>query len=358
MEALLRNSRAEQYLCAAKKNFIVDNKISESSSKLVICHFSDMHGDKERFESIMGFLNRYKPDFAVHTGDLVKWDARDEYDFFFEAVEKSDIPMYNCIGNHDVLCGEETLPNAVSHNKFIAPLKKITTTGKCWYYTDFEEKRVRLIVLNDYENENALRTDRNYEYMQEQCVWLISALKSAAERELGVIIASHEAPEDVPAGSDSHGFCQRFSPYPWGTPKDKCHVVADIVNVFKNGGRLKKKYAVKSGTFEIDCEFQNASEFICYMNGHRHGDFAGFLPSYPDQLSMGMTCSGCLPPDYHNIGEEISDLPRIPGTVSEDAVNFYVIDREKGTLTVVRFGACINDLLEERQAAVFKYVEK
>ena len=105
----------------------------------------------------------------------------------------------------------------------------------------------------------------------------------------------------------------------------------------------------------MDCTFEKASEFICYLNGHLHGDYIGYLPTHPKQLSCGMTCSGCHPADYHNIGDEVSDLPRIPHTVSEDAVNFYVIDREKKELTVVRVGASVNDQLQQRLAERYSY---
>lgn len=82
-DVILRNSRAEQYLCAAKKNFIEENGIlSESHSKTVICHFSDLHGDWKRFENILTMIEYFKPDFAIHTGDLVCWDSNDEWEEF------------------------------------------------------------------------------------------------------------------------------------------------------------------------------------------------------------------------------------------------------------------------------------
>lgn len=54
-------------------------------------------------------------------------------------------------------------------------------------------------------------------------------------------------------------------------------------------------------------------------------------------------------------GNEISDLPRIPDTVSEYAVNFCVLDRENRTTSVIRMGAYINDKFEKRIAEKFKY---
>ena len=62
-EVVLRNSEAEQYICAARKNFKLENALSESTSKMLICHFSDIHGDIDRFQNIMDLIEYYKPDF-------------------------------------------------------------------------------------------------------------------------------------------------------------------------------------------------------------------------------------------------------------------------------------------------------
>ena len=51
-------------------------------------------------------------------------------------------------------------------------------------------------------------------------------------------------------------------------------------------------------------------------------------------------------------------MPRIPGTISEDAVNFCVIDREKKTVSIVRIGASVNDLMELRRVLVIPYEKK
>lgn len=357
-DVILRNSRSEQYLCAAKKNFIQrDGILSESRSKTVICHFSDLHADWKRYDNVLAMIRYYKPVFAVHTGDLVCWHSDENTDTFYEKIKSCDVPIYNCIGNHETIFGEKTLSNEYLHDRYIKPLENIHTTGKGYYYTDFDDANLRMIVLNDYENDTCEKfDDRNYEILQNQCDWLIEVLKDCEKTRRGVIVASHECDEPVePAGNDK-GFCQRFEPHPWGYAKPHCHIVADVVNAFKKGTALDRTYTVNSGKkVTVRCAFEKPSEFICYLNGHRHGDYVGYLPSYPDQLSLGTTCSGCFPEGYHNIGEEVSDLPRIPGTVSEDAVNFYVLDRENHTISVIRMGATVNDLFEERIAAKFEY---
>lgn len=358
-DVILRNSRSEQYLCAARKNFIeADGVLSESASKTVFCHFSDLHGDWERYDNVLDMINYFKPLFAVHTGDLVCWDSNDGYDYFRYKAKNVETPIYNCIGNHETFRGNEVLSNEFLHERYIKPLKDIHSEDRGYYYVDFEEQNLRLVVLNDYENDGwEVHWDRGYEILQKQCDWLCGVLKECEQKKLGVIIASHECDEPIVPGSNDIGFCQRTEPYPWGHPTPHCHIVADIVDAFKNAKKLEKSYKwEKSGnTVEVLCSFEEKNEFICYLNGHRHGDYAGYLPSYPDQLSLGMTCSGCFPAGYHNIGDEISDLPRIPGTLSEDAVNMCVLDREKRTVSVVRFGAYVNDRFEERIAAKFNY---
>lgn len=195
-DVILRNSRSEQYLCAARKNFREENGVlSESHSKTVICHFSDLHGDWERFENVLSMMEYYRPAFAVHTGDLVCWDSNDEYEEFYREIKECDIPVYNCIGNHETFRGEETLKNEFLHERYISPLRNVNTTGKGYYYTDFDRLKLRLIVLNVYDNDaSEKRDDRGiYEISEEQSTWLAETLKACEKEEYGVIIAAHEA---------------------------------------------------------------------------------------------------------------------------------------------------------------------
>lgn len=365
-DVILRNARAEQYIYAAKKQFILDRVVSNSNAKMLVCHFSDIHTDWKRLDNIMELLAYYKPAFAVHTGDLVCYSADDsDVSEFYKAAEQSETPVYNCIGNHETYEGKASASNESSHERFIAPLKNICTDGHTagFYYADIPNYGVRLIVLNNYEND---RVDhflaRRYEMEQEQIDWLIQILQDCEKNNLAVIIASHEADEEIPPDSDKTGFCQRYEPHPWGIPvKHEHHIVADIIDAFQYGRSLKKTYTWSDSgrRVVVDCSFTKQSEFICHLNGHRHGDYVGYMPNHPSQLSMGMTCSGCFPEGYHNIGDEISDLPRTPDSISEDAVNFFVVDREKKEITLVRVGAYVNDLLEERLVARYRYgIEK
>jgi len=351
MDIFMQN--AEMLICAARKKFKEGEVLSDSSSKMLIGHFTDIHGDIKRFKNALSFFEKYKPDFVIHTGDMVVWNSEDNVDWFFDGINSLSMPAYNCIGNHETFDNSHPLTNEELYKKYIKELKNISNDSKKGYYfADFEAFKLRLIVLNDYDLYlDDWRERGRYAILQEQCDWLIGALEDAEKKELGVIIASHESDEPVLPGSNGKGFCQRFEPHPWGYGKEHEHIVADIVDAFMYGKKLEKKYELVN----IACSFTKESEFICYLNGHRHGDYVGYLPSYPKQLSICLTCSGCFPEGYHNIGEEISDLPRIPDTVTEDAINFYTIDREKREISVVRLGACINDKFEQRIAAIYEY---
>ena len=45
------NALAEQYLCAALKDFRLENTVSDSTSKILVGHISDIHSDWERLDN-------------------------------------------------------------------------------------------------------------------------------------------------------------------------------------------------------------------------------------------------------------------------------------------------------------------
>ena len=238
-DVILRNREAEEYICAARKNFIADHAISESESKMLICHFSDIHGDIDRFDNIMQLIEYYKPDFAIHTGDMVTWNSADSTDYFFARIKNSKVPLYNSIGNHETFGagglhagGPHT--NEYLHERYISPLKNIKTdTNKGWYYTDFASRKLRLIVLNPYEYfcENDYSIRGTLSFLQPQCDWFISVLQETADIGYAVIVAAHEFSEQVPAAANNMGFCQRFAPHPWGAPQKRADNYIDRLKI-------------------------------------------------------------------------------------------------------------------------------
>ena len=374
-DVVIRNTLAEQYICGALKTFrhgVFEH--SDSNSKMLIGHISDIHGDLPRFNNAMDLFAHYKPEFIVSTGDNVYWNMSEDYHYIANAFSQFDIPAYITIGNHDTFmdkpstilprheCGvllrnENGVPltNEFLHQTYVEEMKNVQgdEDKAGYFYVDFEKRGVRLIVLNDYEyyHENC-KIRNKYTILEKQSKWLVQVLTDAAEKDYGVIIADHEGPGKVGIGSNK--FWQRAEPKPWGIPKlqnPNTDMICDIVDAFKHAKALKQDYyfVTSEQTVSVDCKFERCGEFIAYLSGHYHGDFCGYLEKYPDQLTLNMPSSCCHLPHYQNyVGETASDLPRIAGTVSEDCINFYIIDRKKKELTIVRAGANINDELEQR----------
>ena len=124
-EIIRRNYEAAQYVYAARKNFILEDVISESDSKILIGHISDIHSDIKRFGNALELFDYFKPEFVIHTGDCVKWDTRDEFEFLFTKTNDKNYKFFNCIGNHDTFTGIESLPVEWTHDNLIKPLKEI-----------------------------------------------------------------------------------------------------------------------------------------------------------------------------------------------------------------------------------------
>ena len=358
-EVILRNTPAEQYLCAAKKTFRTEDTLSCSDKKTVLVQISDLHGDLRAYRNALLLIRHIKPAFAVHTGDVVTWNASDDSRFFYDGIKDEPIPIFNTVGNHDTFLTERTLTEEELYEKFVSPLCGINCAKKPYYFADFEKESLRLIALcpYDFHSEDYTLRDK-YAVGKEQADFLCKALSDAQKKGFGVVIALHEL-ADFPDIESKNPFCQRFDPHPWGGRSDKSppFLVEDIVEAFRCGEKIEKTYTYDRTGEQISIEytFSGCGEFICYLSGHRHGDFCGYLAHHPNQLSFCMTCSGCFPEGYHNIGEEISDLPRIPDTVTEDALNAYVIDRENKTVSVIRYGAGINDRGEMRLFTRFRY---
>lgn len=381
-DVVIRNILAEQYICAAKKTFNYEVGVhSDSKSKMLIGHITDMHSDVERFNNAMDLFEHYKPDCVVHTGDNTYWNMSEDFHFMPLAFAESDIPAYICVGNHDTFmdapntilprheCGvllrnENGVPltNEYIHQAYVEDMKNIKgDEDKCGYfYVDFEEKGIRLIVLNDYEFFcEDVKVRNKYAILEKQLSWFINVLMDAAKKDLGVIVADHEGPGEIEMGKNK--FCQRAVSRPWGIPKilnPNTDVICDIIDAFKHGKALENEYyyQISGQKVKVSCKFEKNGEFIAYLSGHQHADYVGYLKKYPDQLSLRMAISGCNLTTYQNeLGETCSDLPRIPGTVSEDCINFYVIDRKNKEITIVRAGACVNDQLEQRLFERFKY---
>lgn len=334
---------------------------------LAFMHISDTHSPKPntRAIQILNYLgaNGYVK-FLMHTGDILKDPAANDATTWASIVSSANYPVLVSAGNHDV-GNWKTSPNQYRtdmqfYNMFVAPqigawgLKSDGggtphPSGKNYYFTDFTDEKIRLIVTYEYEIpsiETQQDAGRGARWIsQEQTDWFINSLLTTPAG-YGVIVAKH-APDGL-IGHDSNPF---NSPFKDGENTQQTFqyrdgvaytaFFADIVQAFID--RQSINYAIVqragttySGTINVIADFSTITsnvEFICHVSGHVHADNITHLETHPKQLELNINCDNTI------IDNQRSETLLIEGTSFEDAINVYGIDRNRGLIHVLRIGA-------------------
>lgn len=376
MSVITRNENATNLIAFANKMANTNTKGAwgsyDKTSLCTIAHISDLHNDTTRYRNFLTYVNSLGSlvDHIFETGDLVDTPTDAQYSAAYAIEDEISIFPNKVVGNHEKYAGGTYMSNADIYTN----LHMETNTGELYYYVDDATYNIRFIVLNLYDID--AQVYKLGHLSQAQIDWFITALQGAITNGYDVIIAMHgcesggnngtfpqmkSADTAValydyvgnPIGADANPFYQRFKQWEgMADLKNQCSgtPIEDIVNAFKTGGTINKTYSFLdvSGTITANATFSTKGTFIAYMVGHVHGDFIGCSSVYHNQLYLAV---GAGNPVYGNV----SDLQRISGEFSEDAFNVYVIDQTHKLIKVIRVGACVNDLMENRISAVFSY---
>lgn len=332
-------------------------------------HLSDLHtsaSDYKCFENACRFLENFTQiKCAVATGDLVYDTFADPMDYYNLGLEYTSKNVYNVIGNHDAgqynasKGGLSTVgTDAQVYDKYIAPyldrwaLKTDGSgtphpEGKSYYFTDFTDEKVRLIVLCEFESDCEISsTDSSkYKYSREcramrqaQVDWLIDSL-STTPSGYGVIVAHHQP--DKLSSTDSNEFISDSlsgkRPAAIYASGDDALWLPKILSAFQKKQKLSfvfQQTGAVVGTINVACDFTSLSsstELICTICGHTHNDFVGHLEDFPDIVTLVVGSD--------NINYTGRYCPRMKNTVTEDLFNVVNVDRNRKTITVLRVGA-------------------
>ncbi len=320
-----------------------------------IAHISDLHTDPTRYGNFLEFVSENADyiDASVVTGDFVDAPAAAQFSAM-TAKETNGVAPLKVVGNHERYSGGTVMSNA----NIYANWGLTTNTGLTWYYTDYASHNIRVIVLNTYDTTATnSKAGADEHFSQAQIDWFITTLKDAATKGYSVIVCRHGMEYGMPIVNDK-AFFQRWNQWePFfsnvcdGTP------IEDIIDAFKRGTSLAKTYTFSdtSESITVNATFATAGTFIAYMCGHHHVDNIGYSKKYADQLYLSVTCGCCVSDIRDGSWDSVQDLNRIPGTETEDAFNLYVIDATHKYVKVIRVGASVNDLLEERKCEVYSY---
>jgi len=358
---------------STKQNSNVQISIASSASKDLsatspysvklptFVHVSDVHSDAKRIKNAMLVAESIEADALVVSGDSVLYNGADGSGFIADISDDSDVPLLNCIGNH------ESRPTGYStlFADFIQPLVAkngyLKSSGvdadNCYWYKDFDSKKIRFIAVNYYNN-----GVYNGSLGQAQLEWLCSTLDSTPSG-YGVIIEIH-SPED--RIDDVEG-CTKFkqSIRVVSYQEDGFYIgnrpIMQIVDAFISRSSVSISYTDAGSSVSITHDFSavdSGCEFIAYMCGHRHEDWIGkYHNSANYQLSLGITCGNAFNSLHTNTAfANQGDLGRNEGKgIPQDAMNVYSIDRDSGLVYVVRIGADTTIDLKKRDMMAIPY---
>lgn len=334
-----------------------------------VAHITDTHSDPIRWNNFVKACETIKPDIIVHTGDVAKADLRNDITYLTENLPS--IPMILALGNHDVGTGHGFaaggIDTATAITTWVVPINEKYSWNNVhpYYYYDVVSgsQKVRFICLYMYdydENDGTSFVDRvGVYYTQDQIDWFIDTLKDAKSNGLSVVVAAHEPDKVLPyeEGFGKFNGLADYSSHSYKRTTDS--PICDIIETFINGGTINQTYvqanelAPNVPPIVVNDTFLAGGDFVCWLVGHRHGDYYGWIPD-THQLLITLA-AGCVGIGSIYSTLSIKDLGQVLGTKTEDCFNFYIIKPSTHTIALIRFGADTLKNLEKRDYMIQDY---
>jgi hypothetical protein len=324
-------------------------------------HVSDLHGDAVRLKNSLRIAESVGADAVFNSGDSVMYNHGCGSKFVDELSSLSAIPMLFCIGNHESYpTGQsglftDNIAGLVTHNGYLKASG--TPADDCYWYRDFDSKKIRVIAINYYNN-----GVYNGCLGQAQLDWFVGVLASTPA-DYGVIVELHSPEDKVLSVTGSDKFYQKHRVVSF--QEDGFYIgnrpIMQIIDGFISKSAGTESYTDNGTPVSVSYDFTGVAsgvEFIAYIVGHRHEDWIGkYAHSTNLQISLGVTTGNaiCSSNYYYGFSNQ-SDLPRNQGKgTMQDAVNVYGIDRDKGIIKVARIGSDITELMDMRDVMTIAY---
>lgn len=370
-----RNYVNENYIKAAVYRLVYQTSAERLAGSGIpslptFVHASDMHGDLKRFENVVQYANVLGANGIVVSGDNVMMVSSNGTGYMNDVISKyPSIPFLNCIGNHEAY-PENTYDNEYLFENHISPFveqggylssSEVAATMP-YYYVDFDNEKLRIITLNQYDNACYWGEGLGGRLGQTQVTWFCNTLLSTPEG-YGVIIMMHSPEDKVDTPNEFSNWNQTIN----GNGRDEdeygyavnglyvnsMRPIKTIIDAFISKTALSTTYAenTKNGnngeTVSISADFSEVTdgvEFVCYITGHRHKDNIGYVHSATNrQLMLNICCGNAHYPKYSGLSfSEGVDLPRGDRGITQDAFNVYGIDRPNGRVKIARVGSNVN----------------
>ena len=332
---------------------------------------TDVHGDSTRFNSAVNYLNGVDSiDAGICLGDMAESNWSSSFEWYKNAVLRSQKPWYTVIGNHD---GGNSASASISarvsdvFSRWIEPtLSKIgdTSINKTYYSIKNTTHKIELIVLNVHDVPDTLlgqdfAVSRGaIAFSQAQIDWFINELNNIPS-DYTLLVALHYLPNDISLDSGLWTNITAEAPY----SSDNCYqdLIPDINKDWKNGASLNSSYKKSSGSSRYDdylpiisvnvnFSARGRGKFACYLAGHTHQDIMGHATKYADQKYI------CFDTTANDLWQNYwSDLPRTVGEKTEDCITIVSVDTTCKEIRLVRVGSNFTTTMSKREYFSIKY---
>ncbi len=329
---------------------------------------TDVHECKERLTAAIDYLNYYDAiDCGICLGDFQASNfTSNDGTWYYEAIKHVKKPFMTIVGNHDVGNSKDPAVSASSKEvfeKYIRPtahISGIDDFNEPHFLKIYDEYKVALIGLDIYGDPSPLDEDGKYivgrgsgNIMQSEIDWFIESLaKIPSGYHLAVamhIFFDADEPIDSP-------WCQKGSDLGCGNGAYGGNdIIPDIVDAWVNGKALKATYKANFDCLpdiSVDCDFSSRGEgvFASYLVGHYHRDILSSSKKYPYQKIIA------FPATANDLLQNFpSDLPRVKGTCSDDAITTFSIYPKKRQIRLVRIGSNMSVNMDDRRYLVLDY---
>lgn len=328
---------------------------------------TDVHQATENMKSAIDYLNEKEAiQYGCCLGDMAAGNyAQTDGTWYTSLVNASDKPFYTVIGNHDGGNSKDISISATvaqSFAKWIEPtLSKIGLPSlNVPYYAINTDYNVTLIMLNNYDVPDTMdgtnfAVSRGDEVLsQTQVNWLLSTLDNVPSTN-HLLVLMHSYPY---ANEAVESIFSQYGYRPSGSSRPAyAEIIPDIINAWMAGTALQKTYTPQIDSDYLDNIVINhdfsshgTGVFVGYLVGHTHKDIIAKSSVYTDQnvYCLTDTAGGT----WQNEG---SDLPRVDGTKTQDAVTVIGIDTNARLVKLVRIGSNITTRMINRTMTAIQY---
>ena len=312
------NKDVETFVIQASEG--LGQNFTDKTKPLVFTHFSDIHTRQELWNRIIEYNNHYKDyiKFSIHTGDYCGGNRLSYIDLYANGTS-CDIPLFNCVGNHDTYLADnnkgdkKTTHDLLFNHTNNWNVNFMNIANPMTYHKDFADEKIRLIVLDYYYD------------IDEQCSWLLERLNGAKALGYHVITCMHEMTNVI---------------------TNKLDTTFQTIDNFESLGG--NKYSISKFDKVIGDWIKAGGVHVANFAGHEHSDFIGYTENGVLNICVQAATDNII----------WTDGKRVQGTRTWDCFNVVSVETSTGTLKLIRVGNNSDHYLREKKILSYDYINK